>query len=108
MIADVHPSTETVAAAERPARSIARIPTAMEFGGEDYLVAPALQAIGERLRLPVKSIDAKEAEAHFGWLAPFISRDAPASSALTRKRLSWQPKERGLLADLRELQLLDR
>ena len=31
-------------------------------------------------------------------------RDAPASSALTRQRLQWQPRERGLLADLEELQ----
>jgi len=62
------------------------------------------EVLGRRLRLPVKSIAPEEAEASFGWLAAFIGRDAPASSELTRKRLAWQPKERGLLADLAELQ----
>jgi nucleoside-diphosphate-sugar epimerase len=61
--------------------------------------------LGPRLKLPVKSISPKEAEAHFGWLASFVAHDAPASSALTRKWLNWQPRERGLLADLAELQL---
>jgi len=56
--------------------------------------------------LPVKSIDAEQAKAHFGWLAPFAGLDAPAASALTRQQLDWQPKERGLIADLRELQLV--
>jgi nucleoside-diphosphate-sugar epimerase len=63
------------------------------------------EVLGHRLKLPVKSISPKEAEAHFGWLTPFVGRDAPASSALTRKRLNWQPNERGMLADLAELQL---
>jgi nucleoside-diphosphate-sugar epimerase len=63
------------------------------------------EVLGPRLKLPVKSISPKEAEAHFGWLAPFAGHDAPASSALTRRRLNWQPKERGLLADLAELEL---
>lgn len=62
------------------------------------------EVLGRRLRLPVKSIAPEDAEAHFGWLAAFIGRDAPSSSELTRKRLAWQPKERGLLADLAELQ----
>jgi nucleoside-diphosphate-sugar epimerase len=65
------------------------------------------EVLGRRLKLPVKSIAPEEAEANFGWLAAFIGRDAPASSELTRKRLQWQPRERGLLADLRELQGFD-
>ena len=62
------------------------------------------EVLGRRLMLPVKSIAPEETEASFGWLGAFIGRDAPASSELTRKRLAWQPKERGLLADLAELQ----
>jgi nucleoside-diphosphate-sugar epimerase len=62
------------------------------------------EVLGKRLNLPVRSIGPDEAKAHFGWLAPFAGLDAPASSALTRQRLQWQPKERGLLADLEELQ----
>lgn len=74
---------------------------------EGVALRDVAEAIGKRLKLPVKAIEPKEAEAHFGWLAPFIGRDAPSSSALTRKRLSWQPKERGLLSDLAELQVID-
>jgi nucleoside-diphosphate-sugar epimerase len=62
------------------------------------------EVLGKRLKLPVRSIGPDEAKAHFGWLAPFAGLDAPASSVLTRQRLQWQPKERGLLADLEELQ----
>jgi nucleoside-diphosphate-sugar epimerase len=62
------------------------------------------EVLGQRLKLPVVSIAPEEAAAHFGWLAHFIDRDAPASSALTRQRLHWQPTERGLLADLKELE----
>jgi len=61
------------------------------------------EVLGKRLKLPVKSIAPEEAAAHFGWLSAFVGRDAPASSALTRQRLQWQPKERGLFADLEEL-----
>ena len=61
------------------------------------------EALGRQLKLPVRSIGPEEAKAHFGWLAPFVGLDAPASSALTRTRLQWRPKERGLLADLEEL-----
>lgn len=62
------------------------------------------EVLGRQLKLPVRSINPEQAKAHFGWLAPFVGLDAPASSALTRTRLQWQPKERGLLADLGELQ----
>jgi nucleoside-diphosphate-sugar epimerase len=61
------------------------------------------EMIGRRLKLPVKSIAPEEAPAHFGWLASFVGHDLPASSALTRKRLGWQPTGPGLLADLERL-----
>lgn len=62
--------------------------------------------IGRRLRLPVKSIAADEAQAHFGWLAMFAGLDAPASGEQTRKILGWQPSGPGLLADLGQLRVL--
>lgn len=61
--------------------------------------------IGKRLKLPVASFTPEEAQAHYGWLAHFMGLDMLASSELTQKRLHWQPKERGLIADLAELQL---
>ncbi len=66
------------------------------------------EAIGRGLKLPVKSISADEAPAHFGWLAMFASRDLPASSEKTRRRLGWNPTGPGLIADLEHLRLPDR
>lgn len=60
-------------------------------------------AIGERLALPVVSLDHDAAKAHFGWLSHFMESDMVASSAATRERLGWQPVGRGLLQDLRHL-----
>ncbi len=56
--------------------------------------------IGRRLNLPVVSKTADEAADHFGWMARFVGMDAPASSALTRERLGWQPTGISLLEDL--------
>ncbi len=61
--------------------------------------------LGQRLKLPVKSIAPDEAQAFFGWLAMFTTLDMPASSEQTRRKLGWQPTHRGLIADLEELQI---
>jgi nucleoside-diphosphate-sugar epimerase len=61
------------------------------------------EAIGARLKLPVKSIAPEEAQAFFGWLAMFAGRDVPASAAQTRKKLGWQPSGPTLIADLEQL-----
>jgi nucleoside-diphosphate-sugar epimerase len=65
------------------------------------------QAVGHRLNLPVRSIAAEEAEAHFGWLATFAGLDAPASSEQTRKMLRWRPTGPGMITDLEALQVAD-
>ena len=58
------------------------------------------ETIGRRLNLPVRSLSAEEAKAHFGWMAMFFGMTLAASSALTRGRLGWEPTRPGLLADL--------
>jgi len=63
------------------------------------------EAIGRRLKLPVKSIAADEAPAFFGWLGMFAGHDVPASSAQTRRRLGWEPTGPGLITDLEALRL---
>jgi nucleoside-diphosphate-sugar epimerase len=63
------------------------------------------EAIGRRLKLPVRSIAPEEAQAYFGWLAMFAGHDMPASSAQTRRKLGWQPTGPGLIADLEKLEL---
>ena len=57
-------------------------------------------AIGRRLRLPVTSIPVEQAAEQFRHLGQFFAADAPASSALTRELLDWQPTGPGLLADI--------
>jgi nucleoside-diphosphate-sugar epimerase len=61
------------------------------------------ETIGKGLKVPVVSMSQEEAPAHFGWLAMFIGRDSPASSALTQKRLGWHPTGPGLIADLEQM-----
>jgi nucleoside-diphosphate-sugar epimerase len=58
------------------------------------------EVIGRHLNLPVVSISPAEAGEHFTWLAGFLADDRPASSALTRELVGWQPTHPGLIDDL--------
>lgn len=69
-------------------------------GDEGLPTRQIAEVIGRRLNVPVVAKSRKEASDHFGWIGHFFGIDAPASSALTRERLGWQPKQPGLLADL--------
>jgi len=60
------------------------------------------ESLGRGLNLPVKSLSPEEAQAHFGWYAMFAGHDVPTSSALTRKKLGWNPTGPGLIADLEQ------
>jgi nucleoside-diphosphate-sugar epimerase len=60
------------------------------------------EVIGRHLEVPVVSVAAEDAGEHFTWLGGFIGLDAPASSALTRELLGWEPVQPGLIADLDE------
>ncbi len=57
-------------------------------------------AIGRQLRVPVTSIDAAAATAHFGWLGDFVAANSPASSVATRELLAWVPTGPTLVEDL--------
>src|SRR5271165_587927 len=76
-------------------------------GEEGVAMRDIAEAIGRRLKLPVKSIAPEEAGDYFGWMGMFAGRDMPASSALTRKALGWQPTGPGLIADLEQLQVAE-
>jgi nucleoside-diphosphate-sugar epimerase len=58
------------------------------------------EVIGRHLNVPVQSIAPADAPEHFTWLAGFIGLDSPASSALTRELLAWEPTHPGLIEDL--------
>jgi nucleoside-diphosphate-sugar epimerase len=61
------------------------------------------ETVGAGLGVPVVSLSAEDAQAHFGWLAMFAGLDLPASSTWTRERLGWQPTGPGLIADLEQM-----
>jgi nucleoside-diphosphate-sugar epimerase len=61
------------------------------------------EVIGRGLKVPVVSLMAEEAPAHFGWLAMFAGYDMPASSAQTQAKLGWKPTGPGLIADLEQM-----
>jgi nucleoside-diphosphate-sugar epimerase len=60
------------------------------------------EVIGRHLDVPAVSISPDDAAEHFGWIGAFFGIDAPASSALTRERLGWEPTHPGLMEDLEE------
>ena len=57
-------------------------------------------ALGRFLGVPVESIPADRAAAHFDWLGMFFGADAPASSVRTRELLAWTPTHATLLEDI--------
>jgi nucleoside-diphosphate-sugar epimerase len=69
-------------------------------GDEGIPTRDIAEVIGRHLGLPVVSIAPENAADHFGFLGGFFSLDVPASSALTRELLGWQPTQPGLLEDL--------
>ncbi|MED7826949.1 Rossmann-fold NAD(P)-binding domain-containing protein [Streptomyces chiangmaiensis] len=58
------------------------------------------EAIGRGLNVPVVSIPATQADAHFGFLSGHATADNPSSSTLTRDLLGWKPVQPGLIDDL--------
>jgi nucleoside-diphosphate-sugar epimerase len=67
---------------------------------EGVPIRSVAEVIGRHLDVPVVSIPREDAGEHFGWLAAFLAIDSPASSALTRELLGWQPTHPELLDDL--------
>lgn len=56
--------------------------------------------VGRGTGVPVASVSAAEAAERFAFLGGVVGVDNPASSAVTRKLLGWEPEHPGLLADL--------
>ncbi|MEX0518767.1 SDR family oxidoreductase [Raoultella planticola] len=61
------------------------------------------EVVADKLHLPLQSLSADRAAAHFGWFAAFAGMDLRATSVWTRQQLNWQPTGPGLLDDLRHL-----
>lgn len=56
--------------------------------------------IADRLKIPLVSLPAEEAAAHFTWFAHFASLNNLTSSEKTRAALNWEPKHPSLLNDM--------
>jgi nucleoside-diphosphate-sugar epimerase len=69
------------------------------IGEEGVAFREIAGAIGDSLKLPVRSVD--DAAAHFGWFAMFAGCDMASSSEETQRVLGWAPQEVGLIADVR-------
>jgi nucleoside-diphosphate-sugar epimerase len=65
-------------------------------GEEGLPLKTIAETIGRGLDAPV----VEKPASHFGFIAPFVAVDNPASSALTQERLGWRPAHRGLIADI--------
>ncbi len=71
-------------------------------GDEGVPIRAVAEVIGRHLELPVVAVSPADAGEHFGWMAGFIGLDSPASSALTRELMGWQPTHLGLIDDLEQ------
>lgn len=62
------------------------------------------EVIGKKLGVEPKSVADEEIGEYYAWLGMFVKMDFIGSSKLTREWLGWEPKEKGLLADLESSQ----
>jgi nucleoside-diphosphate-sugar epimerase len=60
------------------------------------------QAIGRHLGLPTESVPTADAVEHFAHLGHFVAVDSPATAAVTRELLAWEPTGPSLLEDLEQ------
>ncbi len=67
---------------------------------EGVRIRDIAEVIGRHLGVPVVTVAPEDAAGHFTWLAGFLGLDSPASSALTRELMDWQPTQPGLIDDL--------
>ena len=58
------------------------------------------EAIGRHLGVPTASIQPADAVEHFAHLGHFVALDSPASAAITRGLLAWEPTGPSLIEDL--------
>jgi len=69
-------------------------------GDEGVPFREVAEAIGRHLGLPTASLPPADAVEHFAHLGPFVALDSPATAAITRELLDWEPTGPSLLDDL--------
>jgi len=72
------------------------------IGEEGIELGTVAEVIGRHLGVPVESIPADRATEHFGFVGGLLALDIPASSAITRELVGWEPSHPGLIEDLEQ------
>lgn len=67
---------------------------------EDNAFKTVATTVGERMQLPVVSLDPEEAAAHFTWFAHFAKLNNRVSADITKKTLGWNPVHPTLAEDM--------
>ena len=71
-------------------------------GDEGVPFRAIAETLGRHLEVPVTSLSLVDAREQFGPLGHFVGLDSPASAAITREMLGWEPTGPTLLEDLDE------
>ena len=71
-------------------------------GDEGVEFRQIAEAMGRHLGVPTASVDPVDAAEHFAHLGHFVALDSPASAAVTRELLAWEPTGPSLLGDLEQ------
>jgi nucleoside-diphosphate-sugar epimerase len=72
------------------------------IGDEGVPFRQIAEAMSRQLNIPTASVALEDAQDHFAFLSHFVSVDCPATAAVTRELLGWDPTGPGLLEDLDE------
>ncbi len=67
---------------------------------EGVAMRDVAEAISRRFELPASTISPEEVGARFGFIGQFVGLDMPASSAITRELLGWEPAGPTLVEDI--------
>jgi nucleoside-diphosphate-sugar epimerase len=97
------PAVHRIDAAHLSCLALEKAPAGSTLHGvadEGVPIRDIAEVIGRHLDLQVVAISPEDAGEHFAWLAGFLAADSPASSALTRELVGWQPTHPGLIDDL--------
>jgi len=71
-------------------------------GDEGVPFREIAEALDRHLGIPTASLAPADAVEHFAHLGHFVAVDSPASAAVTRKLLAWEPTGPSLLEDLEQ------
>ncbi len=97
------PATHVLDAAQLFRLAVEKAPagsTLHSIADEGVPIRDIAAVFARHLDVPLAAISVEDAAEHFTWLAGFLGLDSPASSALTRELMGWQPTHVGLIDDL--------